>query len=582
MTSCNNSLHNALIFTVLILTVICSDALRFGISNRGIAHRQRNFILRHASVDVTIRDIKHALTSRPNDEPLLFNLGMLQLQQDNTLDALTVFYEAVKLNPTREASWYQIGSIRQSTGDIDAAIGAFKKAIEVTADEAIAIACYNNIVEMMLSSNRLEEAALLTNEAVNKYPQSVMSWTNMGIVLRENKSFDWARLCFENAVKCAEAQGRHEGGVAVAFNNLGSLCWQAGQVERACEMYSAALAADERDESSAYNLAVLLRDRGDLSSARGMFERCLAINPGNSNADFQLAALSSASGGPPAYEQCPPAYVSDLFDHYAQSGYDQHMLGGLQYRVPELLWDAYCGHVGQGRAGSPRVVVDLGVGTGLVGRRFREGLAEMTGGGDGDGVQFWGCDLSGEMVVKAYELTWGGSNSNSGVDAVSPPSGPSPSSPVYTDLAVADCADYLEARAQQDGGAASVDLVLAGDVLGYVGRLDRIFDSVRAVLAIGGVFVFSVEKLEQEQALTVGLGLGGDSSISTGADAVAGAGYALRASARFAHSAEYVKRTASLAGLAVAAVREVTDLRTEGGAPVPGYIVVLQRVAPEL
>ena len=570
-------------FLVVACIASSSDAFSFGILRRHqILTSTTLFESRHDSVDRTIGNIRSALTSRPNEEPLLFNLGMLELQRENSLEALAAFELAVRFNAGREASWYQIGTIKQGTGDIDGAIGAFQKAIEVTVDETIAIACYNNIVEMLLSTNRLEEAAVLTNEAVNKYPESVISWTNMGIVLRMNKSFDWSRMCFENAVKCAEAQGLGQNsGLAVAYNNLGSLCWQDGQLEQACNMYAAALAADDGDESSAYNLAVLLRDRGDFSSAFLSFQRCLAINPDNKNAHFQLAALSGAgtatsidtsfSGGTPGsgYEQCPAEYVADLFDHYANNNYDQHMLSGLLYRVPDFLWDAYAGHIQNGQTQTrvpPRVVVDLGVGTGLVGRRFREGLRGNAG---TDGIQFWGCDLSSEMVMKAYELTWGGPAGTNGG-----PLSPIPlPSPVYADLAVADCAEYLEARAQLGSGS-SVDLVLAGDVVGYVGRLDRLFASVHAVLAPHGAFVFSAEKLGHDDGADDGK-IDGTSDVE--GDLSSKDGYALRASARFAHSATYIKRTAVAAGLAVRAVQEVPDLRTEGGVAVAGYIVVLQR-----
>jgi predicted TPR repeat methyltransferase len=499
-----------------------------------------------------VAQIKGALAAQPDNEPLLFNLGMLRWQQaqarrdgggdddDQVLvqEAVDAFSRAVKLNPTRDASWFQLGTLHRAAGRVDAAVDVFQMAMEATASEEVAIAASSNLVALLLGERRLDDAAKVTDAAVNRYPHSAVAWTNMGIVLRENRSNDWAQRAFETAIQC-DPRGA---ACAVAYNNLGNIAWERGDVRQALTMYAAALAADPGDEASCYNLALLQREAGDVAQAESLFERCLALNPANAAAKFQLAALrgpsSSSSGSVGGEAECPSGYISDLFDHYARVGYEQHVLQELRYKGPDLMWAAYAA---AGPLPRPRVVVDLGMGTGLVGKRFREGLCDDDDAGAASVAEFWGCDLSSEMVVNAYELTWGDTE-------------PSRASPVYSDVAVADCVEYLEQRS--GGGAAGmVDLVLAGDVLNYVGRLDRLLSAAQAALVPGtGVFVFTVEKKCD----------GGD-------------GYALQPSARFAHSEGYLRRSAAAAGLDVASLTEVPDLRTEGGKPVAGYIVVLRR-----
>ena len=510
---------------------------------------------KHGSDDDTVlQQIKRALEVQPNNEPLLFNLGMLRWQQlqereavggsyDKQLlmqEATNAFTRATELNPSRDASWFQLGSLHRAVGRVDAAIDAFQAAMGATTNEEIAIAASSSLVDLLLAERRLDDAAKATDVAVKRYPHNDVVWTNMGIVLRENQSNDWAQRAFETAVQC------NPHGAAVAYNNLGNLAWQCGDVRRAVAMYTAALAADPSDEASCYNLALLQRDAGDAAAAQTLFERCLGLNPANAAAEFQLAALrgdeSVVGGGVGSGVECPSGYVADLFDHYARVGYEQHVLQELRYRGPDLMWAAY---TAAGPLPRPRVAVDLGMGTGLVGRRFREGMGEDDADADADTdtavAQFWGCDLSSEMVVRAYELTWGGQPGGGG-------------SPVYSDVAVADCVQYLEQRCGS-GAAGAVDLILAGDVLNYVGRLDRLFLSAHAALVPGtGVFVFTAEK-------------GGDGE----------AGYALQPTARFAHSEGYLRRSAAAAGLDVAGLTEVSDLRTEGGKPVAGYVVVLRR-----
>jgi predicted TPR repeat methyltransferase len=136
-----------------------------------------------------------------------------------------------------------------------------------------------------------------------------------------------------------------------------------------------------------------------------------------------------------------------------------------------------------------------------------------------------GVDLSGRMLDKARERG------------------------IYDELECRGIDEYLAAQA-----AASFDLVAAADVLVYFGELAPLFGQVRRALAPGGWFCFSVE-------------------ASTDAD------FALRPSNRYAHSLAYLRRMADAAGFAVC-VEESAPLRTEHGAPVDGFLLVLRAPDP--
>ena len=513
-----------------------------------------------------ISEIKFALQSRPDEEPLLFNLGMLLGQKVDGLapgnlserkslidEALTFFSKAVKINDKRDASWYNIASLKQQAGDSHGAMLAYRQTIRITESNDVLSACYSNLVQLLLEKGDLDEAAIVSNQAVNALPDDSTAWTNMGIVLRENQSYEWAVLCFENAVKFSDGIN------AVALNNLGNIHLQNNEADKAYSAYSRALQADPSDEASAYSLAMLLRDSGDQEASKKMFEQCVVINPANSAAAFQLAALSGSSN----FEQCPSDYVADLFDHYAKKGYDTHMVSNLKYRVPDYLWDAFKSSTPLRTKTTPLVIVELGAGTGLVGSRFRAGLSEMSCGSDNYQVdEFTACDLSQEMIMRAYELMYvpASSSESSNTEAVtSSLEDAEQEENVYTDVVISDCTEYLLNRATQ--GAASADLILAGDVLVYIGNLDPLFSSVKASLSgLGedsGRFIFSVEKLIGEDA---------------------NGGFSLQESARFAHTKEYVVDALSKAGMEVVSCTE-HPLRYDGGNEVNGYVFVAQKLS---
>ena len=518
--------------------------------------------------DDLIYQIKKALSSRPDDEPLLFNLGLLLGQKVEESDkasekslliveALNAFSKAVKINQNRDASWYNIASLKQLGGDNFGAMTAYREAIKISQSSPVLSACYSNLIQLLLEIGNIDEAAIVSNEAVNALPDDDTAWTNMGIVLRDNLSLDWAVSCFENAVKFSDGTN------AVALNNLGNIYSMNNEIDKAFQAYKQAVEVDPTDSDSAYSLAMILRDSGDFENSKNMFQQCIDIDPTNTAASFQLSALLGNSN----VEQCPTDYVADLFDHYAKKGYDTHMIENLKYKVPDYLWEAYLSstnttsfpNYSEGEIKDSLTIIELGAGTGLVGSRFRMGFTELVGAAAVDVAEFTAIDLSQEMIVRAYELMYNVSIASDDTCIDSETSLPEiniQEENVYTDVIIADCSEYLQKRMKR--GASSADLILAGDVLVYIGKLDTLFNGVRNALKSSGKFFFSVEKLIEEES---------DSNI----------GFVLQESARFAHTKEYIEKVASESGLMITMCVDV-PLRYDGGIAVNGYIFVLQKI----
>jgi len=157
-------------------------------------------------------------------------------------------------------------------------------------------------------------------------------------------------------------------------------------------------------------------------------------------------------------------------------------------------------------------VLDLGCGTGLCGPLFRPLAATLAG-----------VDLSPAMIDKARRRG------------------------VYDRLEVGDLVTAL----RRAPGAA--DLLVAADVLVYVGDLAPVLSAAAAALRPGGLFAFSVEEHS-------------------------GAGFTLLPTRRYAHSAEYVNSEAARVGLEVIHLHGAIA-RTENGRDVPALIIILRRPA---
>lgn len=114
---------------------------------------------------------------------------------------------------------------------------------------------------------------------------------------------------------------------------------------------------------------------------------------------------------------------------------------------------------------------------------------------------------------------------------------------LYALLEVADMVQGLSSKPD-----ASANLVLAADAMVYVADLAPLLREVKRVLVSGGLLAFTVETHSGEGVM-LGEGL------------------------RYAHSAAYVHRSISDAGLAMSRIED-RSARNEDNVPVPGLVVV--------
>lgn len=291
------------------------------------------------------------------------------------------------------------------------------------------------------------------------------------------------------------------------------------------------LVADRRAD-----YAEMLRDGGDVAAAADLMRDTVAIAPGWVAGWFRLGELFDEAGRPGeaveawrealrldpadrlgaslklelagvlAVSEMPPSgFVETLFDQYAGE-FDAALVERLGYRVPELIADAIAA---SGRASFAHAV-DLGCGTGLMGERLRRVASFLEG-----------IDISAGMLARARAKG------------------------VYDRLEQGD----LQMLAS---GTDRVDLVTAADVLIYLGRLERVFGAVAAMLAPGGLFAFSVENHAGPEDLI------------------------LRESRRYAHSRRYIAELLEASGFDLVSM-EQAHLRSDRGAPIAGLVVLATR-----
>lgn len=317
-----------------------------------------------------------------------------------------------------------------------------------------------------------------------------------------------ANACKERG-KLTEAERHYLAALALdpshaeAHNNLGAALQLMQRAEAAQANYRRAIALKPGLSQPYLNLGRLLQQLGKASEARACYVQALA--QGLDRGVFQHL-LDAAQGARTA--QAPPAYVRATFDSFAQQ-FDRHLVDTLDYRIPDMLSSAV-------RELSPPAqmdILDLGCGTGLCGDCLRDLARRMVG-----------VDLAPKML----ELARGRG--------------------CYQELAQAEIGQYLPSQAR-----ASFDLVVAADVLIYIGDIGQVVCEVARVLRPGGWFAFSIEQPSQ-----------------------ACDNYRLEQSGRYAQSLVYVRNLAHEHGFTERSCQNVA-IRKHGTQALSGQLLVLQK-----
>lgn len=315
---------------------------------------------------------------------------------------------------------------------------------------------------------------------------------------------------------------------ARAWNNLATTHRLGGSKVAAMTAYLRALACEPDMAEAGLNLAGLLdadefmfpsggsallfqsltalgqfhQLRGDHALALDAYRRASTIEPESSDVAFHIAALE----GRPLPRR-PPGDVRHLFDGYADI-FDQHLVDHLGYQVPQRI--ASLLSVLDGGKPRYRQALDLGCGTGLSGIAVRARTEHLIG-----------VDISPRMLAKALDAG------------------------VYDQVIEQDLFEFLAFCDVR------FDLIVAADVLIYVGALDDLFAAIRGCACDGALFMMSVELNSGE----------GD--------------YLVGAEDRYLHSPGYLHRVAASQGWQVLE-EQPASLRKSGESKSSGIILALK------
>ncbi|HIJ89948.1 MAG: tetratricopeptide repeat protein [Desulfobulbaceae bacterium] len=426
----------------------------------------------------------------PEHVDACFYLAVLRRSMGAPDEACFWFDRAHGLLPEEATIAYELGITRYFLGQHQMAIEHFHKVLSL--DDTHWQAAYN-LGTAHLAQGNTNEAIKAYQRAAQLNPQDGDIHFNLGLACKRAGRLEEAMQSYHCAMEIAPDDAEVHYNLALVYKELGC---------RAEAITSLEIAVALRPEYGAAhgNLGVLYLDHDEVDKAIACYQRLIELDHNAVSAHHILAALTGETT-----LVAPSSYIAELFDSFS-GHFEERLLVDLEYRTPwELKSLLLTDH--KGPACFERLL-DLGCGTGLVGQIFQ----------DISGCRV-GVDLSAKMVEAAAAKK------------------------VYDELVVAEIVTFLEQNREP------FDLIVAADVLIYVGELDRIFATLGRGLAKNGRFLFSTEQL-------------------------AGQGYQLRQSGRYAHSFSYIEAMAFRHGFRILSSQSA-NIRKEKGKWILGELFLL-------
>lgn len=422
----------------------------------------------------------------------LFSKAMRKHLDGDLVSAEALYREIIQADPDEAQARHYLGFLLQQTSRLDEAFRELNRAIELDGSHA---EWHFNLGIVTSRQGQIAASIDAFSRAIAIDPDKYFYWTNLGAAFESNQERDRAEQCYLAAVSL-------DANCPDAYYLLSALYLKLERYAEAKHFNYRGIISAPASSTSLMARGQAYHELGRMNDAIALFEDWQRATPDNPVAAHLLAAYRGET--PP--EQCSVEYIEETFNAFANT-FD-NILGRLKYCGPMLVQDYLAT---QDFAATSLNALDLGCGTGLIGDVLRPYARVLTG-----------VDLSRAMLDQ--------SNAKQ----------------IYHHLHHSDIAEFLRSSAGQ------YDIVTCMDTFIYIGRLETICALIYQKLKIGGLLLFSTEKLTEFS------------------------GFRLNLSGRYSHHPDYLTNILNDTGFKVMQICDVA-IRTEAGCPIAGQFVCAAR-----
>ena len=207
--------------------------------------------------------------------------------------------EAVALRPDFAEAWSDLGEARKNLFDDDGALAAYRKAVELSPEDAVA---RTRLGSKLLDAVKTHEAVEQLQEAVRLDPKNQSALNALLLALRRDGQTEQADAVKKRLTDVLRERDKADQTLvaAIELNNQGAALEKSGDVKGALEKYRAALNLFPDHVGIRTNFAVALLKLGQWDEGLAQLREALRRDPGNAQLK---AALDDALAQYQAHRQ---------------------------------------------------------------------------------------------------------------------------------------------------------------------------------------------------------------------------------------------------------------------------------------
>jgi protein O-GlcNAc transferase len=254
--------------------------------------------------------------------------GIERYRQGQWQEAIHCFEQQLRQTPRHQTAWHYLGECWQGVGNIQAAMQAYRRALEICPN---LVASLNNLANLLGAEGQFDEAISQLQRAICLEPELATLHLNLTHFLSASGRWQQAERAYLSAIErlpgdpwlalgwgeFLHRQGRHEQAAEVlrrtialmvsdqpsaepveversrrealgqVWNLLGSALHEAGYWDEAVSAFHQAIQLRPADADAYHNLGLVYHDQKQWESALQAFRRAVALKPGF----FELSLL---------------------------------------------------------------------------------------------------------------------------------------------------------------------------------------------------------------------------------------------------------------------------------------------------
>lgn len=250
----------------------------------------------------SVEDLKAASAMAPDRAEIPYNVGVVYEAMGDDTNARKSYLRATDVDPTLGEAWLNLGAMAEEQGDYARALQGYEAGLRYAPEHPGLVV---GVIGVLRKQGKYAQAVERAKQALGQNSNNIDAYNNLGLVYLDQGQVDLASFVYQKALNSIEGADQN----AMLHCNLGRVYLARDQAFLARQELQRALDLDPKLVAAMMFLADLHLDDRNWTDAAAMLERARVIEPQNTAI---LVNLGIAYRGLGRFEEAQSLYQQAL------------------------------------------------------------------------------------------------------------------------------------------------------------------------------------------------------------------------------------------------------------------------------